>query len=377
MNNPGSIICRERLRRNWSQEGLCRGICTVSYLSKIESGKAEPSEEILSMLFCRLGIDWRAEMESEAETLADRACEALFSAEYEDLSRILDEGAAETYGITSCGAELELLIRISEGVRQPLPAETEKCLQSRGLALQRILQGRAEEAILLLPNAYVYYEAGAAAYSQGNYVRATEHLQNGYEFAAGDGSAKLMLLCKLFLGSCCCNRRDISGMERHYIAARRLAKALGDSEAMEQMAYNSAATAIECGEYEKSYAYFSKLVHPDMMSLHKLAICCEKTGRTEEALSALDRAETMESAYPDTELARLLCAVVRYRVENPGYLKHEKYGEMLLSAFERCRSELSMGYANFHLPWVLEWYKASRQYKKALELMESFPAYQT
>ena len=32
----GILIRRERLRQNYSQEGLCRGICAVSYLSKIE-----------------------------------------------------------------------------------------------------------------------------------------------------------------------------------------------------------------------------------------------------------------------------------------------------------------------------------------------------
>ncbi|MBE6892987.1 MAG: helix-turn-helix transcriptional regulator, partial [Ruminococcaceae bacterium] len=58
MNYPGFLIKRERLLKNWSQEGLCKGICAVSYLSKIEQGKAEASEEIISALFERLGIDW-------------------------------------------------------------------------------------------------------------------------------------------------------------------------------------------------------------------------------------------------------------------------------------------------------------------------------
>ena len=54
MGYYGTLICRERLRRNWSQEGLCRGICAVSYLSKIEKGRAEPSPQIQQMLLQRL-----------------------------------------------------------------------------------------------------------------------------------------------------------------------------------------------------------------------------------------------------------------------------------------------------------------------------------
>ena len=33
MSIAGLLIRRERLARGWSQEGLCRGICTASYLS--------------------------------------------------------------------------------------------------------------------------------------------------------------------------------------------------------------------------------------------------------------------------------------------------------------------------------------------------------
>ena len=50
MSIAGLLIRRERLAHAWSQEGLCRGICGTSYLSKIEQGKAAASEEILALL---------------------------------------------------------------------------------------------------------------------------------------------------------------------------------------------------------------------------------------------------------------------------------------------------------------------------------------
>ena len=78
---PGAVIRRERLRRNWSQEGLCRGICVVSYLSKIEQGKTEASPEVLRLLFERLGVPWyddRATLDA-AEALAERCYEAVLA----------------------------------------------------------------------------------------------------------------------------------------------------------------------------------------------------------------------------------------------------------------------------------------------------------
>ena len=78
---PGAVIRRERLRRSWSQEGLCRGICAVSYLSKIEQGKTAVSPEILQMLFARLKLPWYDDPETmaAAQSLVERCYEALFS----------------------------------------------------------------------------------------------------------------------------------------------------------------------------------------------------------------------------------------------------------------------------------------------------------
>ncbi len=46
---PGLYIRQERLKRNWSQEGLCKGVCSVSYLSRLERGEAEASAEIVRL----------------------------------------------------------------------------------------------------------------------------------------------------------------------------------------------------------------------------------------------------------------------------------------------------------------------------------------
>ena len=54
----GPLLRLLRLQRNWSQETLCHGICAVSYLSKIEQGKVEANEQLVTDLFERLDITW-------------------------------------------------------------------------------------------------------------------------------------------------------------------------------------------------------------------------------------------------------------------------------------------------------------------------------
>ena len=368
MNYRGYLIYRTRIQKNWSQAGLCKGICTVSYLSKIETGKAEPSEETLRLLLKRLDLEINQEIEREAAKLANQSWELLFAGRFAKLSDLLQEKDLERYRAVPAWLDLALLSSTS-----PLDTALEPCMDTRQLALQRILQGQEEEAVRLMPNAYTYLSLGMADYKTGNYSATVDALQTAYDLASREGAVRIMLEAKLFLGNAYCNRQDLPNMERHYRVAQRLAEDLQDQRALGAIGYNTASAWIETGRYEDAYTWFSKQEQPTLMSLHKLAICCEKTGRREQALSVLRQAEVMDTDELEHSLAMQLLRLVRYRVEHPDYLTQEEYGSLLLGSFARLQRELPSGFAIFHLPWVLEWYKATRQYKKACELLEEFP----
>ena len=52
----GGIIKEFRLRFNISQEELCDGLCAVSTLSRIESGKQITGRKLIEALFSRMGL---------------------------------------------------------------------------------------------------------------------------------------------------------------------------------------------------------------------------------------------------------------------------------------------------------------------------------
>lgn len=372
MGYYGNLILRERLARSWSQAGLCKDICTVSYLSKIETGKAQPSADVLRLLLARLGLHTDPALEAAGTRCAEDGYERLFTGRFGELAAALPAASDETYRATAAWTDL-LLLRQFDTDGGALDAGLEAGMTPRQLAMQRLLQGRWDEALALLPNAFCHWRIGVSAYEAGRYEDAVEHLQAGYDLAARDGAARLMLLCRAYMGNCYCNRRDIERMHPHYAAARRLAQALGEQELLDSIAYNTAAVQIERGQFEEAYGYFSALDDPGVLALHKLAICCEKTGRTAEAYAALERAEAAETAEQRSEAVEKMLAVVRFRLAHPDYLHCDAYGALLLDCFACCRTRLPQGYAAFHLPWVVEWYTAARQYKKVCELLTEFP----
>ena len=93
---------------------------------------------------------------------------------------------------------------------------------------------------------------------------------------------------------------------------------------------------------------------------------------TSQLLTVAAAAPRVHIAAPEAN-AREMLALVRCRLEREDCLHDPGYGERLLACFRRIRRELPVGYARFHRPWVLEWYKANRQYREAVRLFEDFP----
>ena len=78
-----------------------------------------------------------------------------------------------------------------------------------------MLQGRLDEAITLLPIPFMYMRAGEILYETGqNYASAISYLQMGYNLAAQEGMAMLMLQCRIIIGNCYSNQQELENMER-------------------------------------------------------------------------------------------------------------------------------------------------------------------
>ena len=373
---PSALIRYERLRRNWSLEGLCSGICAVSYLSKIEQGKAEPGKDILRALLERLDIRWYDG--GDAKRWTEAAAEAGLSFDRRRCMELMEELAANRERYVQGPHMLDVLL-LEKWLNEDGAADQEvdlaafeSCFDERQRTMWLMGRNRFDEAVRLTPCAYTWMMHGSNAYWAGQYSQAIERLLHACTMAADEGRARILLHARVILGNCYSDQQDYEAMSRHYQAAERLAQELGENDILESVRYNRASTDLQLGRAEKAYAYFESLREPTVMALHKKAICLEKLGRKEEALQVLSVAKEAECSYPPAEIVQMMLDVVQYRLENADYLRSAVYGERLLSCFEAIRRELPNGYAVFHLAWVEEWYAANRQYKQAYELKKAF-----
>lgn len=373
MNHIGKVIYQQRIAKNWNQEDLCRGICAVSYLSKIETGKADPSSEILKQLLERLEIRMDEEAETKAKKLSEEAYELVFSAMNQEFRERMAKEEINDLLSTRSGMDLQLLKQLASPHPTPLSSGMEANMDQRQKAVQRIMQGRCEEALLLYPNAWMYLMAGIDAFEKENISSAYEYFTASCDLAARTGEVRVMLSACLYQCRCAARNHDDQKMREVSLKAERIARALSDRNTGMLIAYNRALSAFEAGSYEEAYAFFASLEKPNRLSLLMKAAAAEQTGKIGEAFSALKEASAIPDKYPNGTLVSGCLKLLTYRIQNPEYLNRSEYGEALRECFDLLRREPQSGCEAILIRWMLEWCQASRQYKKAYELLEAYP----
>lgn len=373
MDHIGRVIYTQRIAKNWNQEDLCRGICAVSYLSKIETGKAEPSGEILEQLLERLEIRIDEESETAASRLAEDAYELVFAAMNQEFRELMNETDISAYLATAAGADLQLLKQLASTDPQPLNANAEAGMDQRQKAVQRIIQGSCEEALKLYPNAWMYLMAGIDAFAKDEVTAAAEYFSSSYSLAAAEGHVRVMLSAALYQFRCASRIHDQQKMKEVSDKAYRIAKALGERNTVMLIEYNIALSELEAGNYEEAYAFFASLEKPNKLALVMKAAAAEKTGRKPEAQEAVEEARRIRSKNSPNETAAKLLDLIAFRLKHPDYLSEESYGDMLKECFDSFHKDPLSGCESLLVQWLLEWYQAARQYKKAFELLARYP----
>lgn len=365
----GALIRMLRLEKNWSQETLCKDICAVSYLSKIEQGRVYPNNTLLTDIFSKLGINWCSDLRGKRRALCEALYDSIFSGNTK--AQLQNEGALRSnWDHQSIGPEyLDFITLMAYCAHDSssIPQQMYPLMDDRQACLIHVLRDAPEDAWRRYPCAFSAMAIGISRYSSGDYTSALDYLQRAYDLACQQGYVHLMMTSKIYIANCYSDLQDLIAMEKHAQVAERLARILNDTEMVQSIHYNIACTQMECNNYVDSYHYFAAVQDPSVLELHKLAICCEKLGLQGEAICALDAAEKVACGVEAN-----MCRLVRYRLDNPGYLNDPGYGKLLMNTFDEIRKERPVGYARFHLPWIEEWCKANRQYRLVYEVLKDF-----
>ena len=313
----GYLIRRTRLEKNLSQEGLAKGICAASYLSKIEQGLVEPGQDIIDRLFEALGIGFIRDPELEAE--AQRQLEQYLFLVEGDEPAPRQEAFFERHGERLARSEFALsylVFRLISTARLDSMDSTcalleqiepyAHCLNVRlrqwVLIVKAEYQARwedewaaLEEAAQLGRSALVIYKQAKCAYLRGKYSLSVELAEQAYSQAAYEGNVATMIWSSFLLGCCACNRHDMELAKRYYQRTAALTRGYR-MEMDSYINYNLGSTYLEMGDDENALRYLQKTEEKEGDMIHntllhqKLTIVLCRTGNAEAGRAHLQRA---------------------------------------------------------------------------------------
>ncbi len=392
MGKTGSLIRRLRLERRLSQAELCRGICAVSYLSKIEKGTANPGEEITRLLFAALGVDFQMD-----------------ESFLRDTRQALDDYFEHTCFMEPREAERDYLRAVEEqALRSPLTdvytlfmaydaMQREQFIQSQ--TLLDSLRYREEEmdehtlffyalargwiaddledtlawhsrANRLRPCAFVAHQMGKCYHGHGKYQAAIDHLQIAYTRAAEEGSPIILLIATNLIAICHADLYQEDLMLRYFRKARRLALRIAP-EMMAQIDYNIGATLVSMRKSAEALPYLKRAEEGGydsrLLLYHKLAIACFDVDDRKTAAKYLRKADALLKAGKGSPMEAKLIRIVRFRLRED-YLSSEDYLALLREVYEEIDRVYHHGFKQFQGNLLVEALKHNRRYKEALHV---------
>ncbi|MBQ4425385.1 MAG: helix-turn-helix domain-containing protein [Lachnospiraceae bacterium] len=394
-NFTGFLIRQQRLQRGLSQEALCRGICAVSYLSKIEQGVGNPSPVILEKLLNKLEINYHQDPEQleKASRMLIRFFDKYFhseTAEEETAYLRLHQQQIENselhlswhlfnlymliqkYGKTApvCHQELSYLSRFQDH------------LEKETLFLYYVGAGLLESedqlemlrlAETIRPTAFVKQSIAEVWYTRHEYMRAIEAADRAYAAACEEGSLPTLLWSSYLLGACYANFNDLSFMLRYYKRAMELARGY-DPAILSLIRYNIGSTYMEHGSYAEAISYFKDSLANEedspaeqkLLAEQKLSLCLFECAQKEEGLTFLQRAVKRQSdKMPPLFTTLLYFTSLRYVDEDRSSYSYENSLKKLYAEGEEILGE---GYRRLLAEFLIELYSSQRRYKEALAL---------
>lgn len=361
------LIHNKRLENKWSLESLSHGICSVSYLSKLEKGTIEPTEDITNKLLSKLDIHLETDLNDILPKIKNFYSSSLIFTISE--SSYVTDGEIDKL-INSIYCLDGLLIKAWESKENinelkdylPFFSQEQKKKYYQILVLNNLID--YHELLNLFPELDSYYIISDSLYHRGEYAKSIPYYVQYFESASKQCDIDNMIFAKLGLGSVYACLLDVTSSIEEYNEALKLIDKTNYPNLKEDVYYNIAATYIELEQYDKGLEYLSKVKRKDSLYYHKLAICYEKTGNKSKALSTIKKGLKEKSCF------NFLLEIVEYRLLHDDYMHECKYETLLLDSITEIKNHFSAGFLYMQENELLKYYEYNRRYKEAYELLK-------
>lgn len=377
----GLLIKKNREKLGLKQEYLCKGICSNSYLSKIEKGDISASDEIIELLFAKLGIKYNNDSKflKEGEALLEYVSRAKY------LGLMVDEKILEDIRekkVKYLNSPLHLNYTLLELYDKRYEVESidiikyKEYMNTDQLYKSYFLTGLINDDINMLEDAKrikktaeVLSEVAYLKWTKGKYYESIELYLEAHNLANIEGNMKEQINICIMLGNIYMDI-DIQTMQKYYDKALLLSNFSKNNE-KKFLIYYHMGIAYTLKEFDKSEKYFFEAIkfchNNDKISLEKLY----------QKLLFLylyyEKRKDMKYYYSkvkEINISKEVNKLIGIMIENKNYLSSNLYLKKLKDIYNKSKDYNKHSDTKYYGDMLIEAYKANRKYKYALEVTD-------
>lgn len=399
----GSIIKLNRTTKNISQKSLSKGICVPSYLSRIENGDLLPSEDVISIIFNRLGLQFNDSEDfiSNGNALFKEFFERLNSNEFDYTNAIFEK--IESMENEYIASPLIIDYFLAKLARYCATPEREKFEKSQTILLssfellspkQKFIykfylgvdtlicsqdkpKGKKyiEEALNYKETGHCYFWLSFAYITENNPIKAYHAIKKALDFYISEGNILSIMDSYEKFAEVHFMLDNYNDSIQYLEIALNMAKKMNNKYFVEHLNSIMAWVYYRLKEYDKSLAYIKqnrglvdhRMVIPDSIIESLVHFTLQDKKSLKSSIKKLKNNATLE--HIDKTMASKLYKFFTLFIENDDYLKNPELEDLLLYIVKHIHKLVEL--KKVFTTLLKDYYIHNRRYKDALMLLNN------
>lgn len=396
----GSIIKLNRIKQNMSQKSLSKGICVPSYLSRIENGDLLPSDDVISIIFNKLGLTFNDsdEFVENGKKSFDSFFYNLNFNEFDFTTKLFDKiESKESDFITSpliLDYYLAKLARYCCTPKRPKFNDSKNALLSAfdllsskqkslynfyvGIDLLNldgdILDGKKylKEALSFKENGHCYYWLSYSYRLENNTIKAYDCIKKALDLYVVEGNFISIMNSYEKIAEVYFMLDNYTDAISYLKKSLRMSQKLKNSHYIDHINSMLAWSHYRLREYDTALEYISmnskiadhRIIIPDPLLESLIYFTISDKDKLRESILNLTTAQSLEQINED--LANIFYKFFTFYLENEKYMKSHIWEGLLIYIIDSVPKFIELKKVFINL--LKEYYIHNRRYKDALSL---------